>query len=108
MKLVVADDKQARPILYRRVNGKLIRFNIANFGAKGEDFVSGDAKPVKTKASFICKYIVQPEDTGEFVFAIGKLSTDLQGNLLPAFYTHKEKLRLGKPLSPTVKSVGLL
>ena len=105
MKLVVADDKHARPILYRRVNGKLIRFNIANFGAKGEDFVSGDAKPVKTKASFICKYIVQPEDTGEFVFAIGKLSTDLQGNLLPAFYTHKEKLRLGKPLSPTVKSV---
>ena len=105
MKLVVADDKHARPILYRRVNGKLIRFNIANFGAKGEDFVSGDAKPVKTKASFICKYIVQPEDTGEFVFAVGKLSTDLQGNLLPAFYTHKEKLRLGKPLSPTVKSV---
>lgn len=105
MKLVVADDKHARPILYRRVNGKLIRFNIANFGAKGEDFVSGDAKPVKTKASFICKYIVQPGDTGEFVFAVGKLSTDLQGNLLPAFYTHKEKLRLGKPLYPTVKSV---
>ena len=105
MKLVVADDKHARPILYRRVNGKLIRFNIANFGAKGEDFVSGDAKPVKTKASFICKYIVQPEDSSEFVFAIGKWSVDLQGNSLPAFYTHKDKLRLGKPLSPTVKSV---
>ena len=105
MKLVVADDKHARPILYRRVNGKLIRFNIANFGAKGEDFVSGDAKPVKTKASYICKYIVQPEDSGEFVFAIGKWSVDLQGNSLPAFYTHKEKLQLGKPSSPTVKSV---
>ena len=105
MKLVVADDKHARPILYRRINGKLIRFNIANFGAKGEDFVSGDAKPVKTKASFICKYIVQPEDTGEFVFAIGKWSVDLEGNSLPAFYTHKEKLQLGKPSSPTVKSV---
>ena len=105
MKLVVADDKHARPILYRRVNGKLIRFNIANFGAKGEDFASGDAKPVKTKASFICKYIVQPEDAGEFVFAIGKWSVDLEGNLLPAFYTHKEKLQLGKPSSPTVKSV---
>ena len=105
MKLVVADDKHARPILYRRVNGKLIRFNIANFGAKGEDFVSGDAKPRKTKASFICKYIVQPEDRGEFVFAIGKWSIDLEDNPLPAFYTHKEKLWLGKPLSPTVKSV---
>ena len=106
MKLVVADDKHARPILYRRMNGKLTRFNIANFGAKGEDFVSGDAKPVKTKASFICKYIVQPEDTGEFVFAIGKWSVDLEGNLLPAFYTHQEKLQLGKPLSPTITSVG--
>ena len=106
MKLVVADDKHARPILYRRMNGKLIRFNVANFGAKGEDFVSGDAKPRKTKASFICKYIVQPEDNGEFVFAIGKWSIDLEDNRLPAFYTHKEKLQLGKPLSPTVKSVG--
>ena len=105
MKLVVADDKSARPILYRRIGGKLIRFNVADFGAKGEDFVSGDAKPRKTKASFICKYIVQPEDTGEFVFAIGKWSIDLEDNRLPAFYTHKEKLQLGKPLSPTVESV---
>lgn len=105
MKLVVADDKHARPILYHRIGGKLIRFKIADFGAKGEDFVSGDAKPVKTKKSFICKYIVQPEDTGEFVFAIGKWSIDLEGNSLPAFYTHKEKLQLGKSV-PTIKSVG--
>ena len=104
MKLVVADDKHARPILYHRIGGKLIRFNIADFGAKGEDFVSGDAKPMQTKASFICKYIVQPEDTGEFVFAVGKWSIDLEGNLLPAFYTHKEKLQLGKS-TPTVTSV---
>ncbi len=106
MKLVVADGKQSRPILYRRINGKTTRFNIADFGAKGEDFSSGDAKPRKTTTSFICKYTVQPKDTGEFVFAIGKLSVDLEGNALPAFYTHKEKLRLGKPSAPTVKSVG--
>ena len=105
MKLVVADDKHARPILYHRIGGELTRFNIADFGAKGEDFVSGDAKPMQTKASFIGKYIVQPEDNGEFVFAIGKWSIDLEGNTLPAFYTHKEKLWLGKPLSPTVTSV---
>ena len=107
MKLVVADDKQSRPILYRRVGGKLIRFNIADFGAKGEDFSSGDAKPRgKTTTSFSCKYTVQPEDTGEFTLAIGKLSVDLQDNALPAFYTHREKLRLGKPSVPTVESVG--
>ena len=104
MKLVVADDKTARPILYRRIAGKLTRFRIANFGAKGEDFVSGDAKPIQTKATYLCKYVVQPEDRGEFVFAVGKWSIDLQGNRLPAFYTHKEKLLLGKP--PIEEQVG--
>ena len=101
MKVVVADEKHARPILYYRIGGKLIRFKIADFGAKGEDFVSGDAKPMQTKASFICKYVVQPKDQGEFVFAVGKWSIDLEGNILPAFYTHKEKLQLGKS-TPTV------
>ena len=105
MKVVVADDKHARPILYYRIGGELTRFKIADFGAKGEDFVSGDAKPMQTKASFICKYQVQPEDRGEFVFAVGKWSIDLEGHTLPAFYTHKEQLWLGKPLSPTVTSV---
>ena len=106
MKLVVADDKSARPILYCKVGEEeFIRFKIADFGARDEDFVSGDAKPRDTKASFICKYVVQPEDTGEFVFAIGKWSVDLEGNLLPAFYRHKEELWLGKPPHPTVKSV---
>ena len=104
MKLVVADDKNARPILYYRMGKELTRFCIAGFGAKGEDFVSGDAKPVKTQATFICKYTVQPEDAGEFVAAVGKLSIDQEGNTLPAFYTHKEKLQLGIT-NPSIKSV---
>ena len=98
MKLVVADDKTARPILYHRIAGKLTRFRIATFGAKGENFVSGDAKPVKTQATFVGKYTVQPKDKGAFVFAVGKFSVDRQGNTLPAFYTHKEKLHLGETL----------
>lgn len=105
MKLVVADDKNARPILYYRMGKELTRFRIAGFGAKGEDFVSGDAKPIKTQATFICKYTVQPEDAGEFVAAIGKLSVDREGNTLPAFYTHKEKLQLGIT-NPSIKSVN--
>ena len=100
MQLVITDDEAARPVLYYRVNRKLTRFKIANFGAGGEDFVSGDAKPVKTKKVFLCKYTVQPTDEGEFVFAVGRLSADLQGNLLPAFYTHKEKLQCGPAAPP--------
>ena len=33
---------------------------------------------------------------GEFTFAIGKLNTDRDGNTLPGFYTHPEKLHLGQ------------
>ena len=120
MKLVVADDKTARPILYRKVAGKLTRFRIAGFGAKGKDFVSGDAKPIKNQASYLCKYVVQKEDTGKFVFAVGKWSVDKQGNTLPAFYTHNEQLQCGPPTtkkpatpkpgddttSPTVESIA--
>lgn len=100
MKLVVADDKKARPILYYRVGKELTRFRIAGFGAKGEDFVSGDAKPVKNQKMYLGKYTVQPEDTGQFVVAVGKWSVDREGNTLPAFYTHKEKVQLGRPAAP--------
>ena len=105
MKLVVADDKTARPILYHRIGGKLTRFHIAKFGAKGNTFTSGDAKPVKTQAAFIGKYTVQPKDRGTFVFAVGKFSVDKEGNTLPAFYTHNETLQLGAT-SPSMTSVG--
>lgn len=105
MKFVVGDDKTARPILYYRKAGKLTRLRITNFGAKGENFVSGDAKPVKTQATYLCKYKVQPTDKGPFGFAVGRLSTDRQGNTLPAFYTHREKLHLGQaPLKKTRES----
>ena len=119
MKLVVADDKSARPILYRKIAKKLTRFRIAGFGAKGQDFVSGDAKPMRNQATYLCKYVVQPEDKGAFVFAVGKFSVDRQGNTLPAFYTHNEQLQCGPPtkkpqpetpkptdtIAPTVESI---
>ena len=101
MKLKVSDTQEARPILYYKIGGKLTRFRIAGFGAKGKDFVSGDAKPIKTQATYLCKYVVQPQDQGVFTAAIGKLSTDRQGNAMNAFYTHKETLRLRIP-KPTL------
>ena len=94
------DDKTDRPILYRKIGGKQTRFRIAGFGAKGKDFTSGDAKPVKNQATYLCKYTVGPKDTGKFVFAVGKFSVDKEGNTLPAFYTHNEQLQCA---APTVK-----
>lgn len=101
-----ADDNTARPILYYRINGKLTRFRVSQHGSGGKDFVSGDAKPLQSGTDdYICKYTVPKKATGPFVVAIGKWNTDKDGNALPAFYTHKEKLRLRKmvkkPTQPT-------
>ena len=108
MRLKVADDKTARPILYYQLNGKLKRFRIAKHGASGKDFVSGDAKPLgKSTDTYICKYIVPADVTGELVAAVGKSSADRDGNTLNEFYTHKEKLMLDKDTgAPSVKEVG--
>ena len=99
MKHVVADDASARPILYyRRVEEgeKLVRFRMVAHGAGGEDFVSGDAKPLQGGTDdYICKYTVVPEDKGKQIsFMIGRFSVDLEGVPLPEFYRHKVKLRV--------------
>ena len=97
MKFKAADDDIARPILYYRINGELIRFRIAKHGAGGEDFVSGDGKPWHGGVDdYICKYTVPADVMGEFTVAVGKLNADRDGNTLPAFYTHQEKLHLGQ------------
>ena len=101
MKHTVADDNTARPILYYRTGKTLTRFRIAKHGAKAEDFVSGDAKPWHSGTDdYICKYTVPKEATGKFVISVGKLNADRDGNTLPAFYTHKEKLQIGEPMTP--------
>lgn len=99
MKHVVSDDKSARPILYRRRAEKgegLVRFRMAAHGSGGEDFVSGDAKPLRSGTDdYICKYTVAPEDAGKQVaFMIGKFSVDLEGNPLAQFYRHAKRLRV--------------
>ncbi|MDE0010981.1 MAG: carboxypeptidase-like regulatory domain-containing protein [Candidatus Poribacteria bacterium] len=108
MKHVAADDKTARPILYYKIDKELTRFRVAKHGASGEDFVSGDAKPLKNGTDdYICKYTVPKEAVGTFTVAVGRQSTDKDGNLLPTFYTHKEKLPIvpKDTVSPTVLSV---
>ena len=103
MTVVVADDKTARPILFRQIDGALTRFHIVQYNTKLGD---GDAKHRgKDAATFVCKYVVQPEDTGKFTVAVGKHSTDTDNIGMAAFYRHKENLQLGDTEPPTVTSV---
>lgn len=105
MQHIVADDNTARPILYYRLDSELTRFRIAEHGAKGDDFVSGDGKPLHSGTDdYICKYTVPGAASGMFTVAIGKLNADQEGNTLSAFYTHKEKLQFGT--APSVEEVG--
>ena len=97
MKFKPADDNTARPILYYRVGKEQTRFKVAKHGASGEDFVSGDAKPLGGSTDdYICKYIVPADARGKFRVEIGKFNADLDGNNLPAFYMHTEQLQLGQ------------
>ena len=94
MRHVVADEKTARPILYYKMDKKLTRFRVVKHGAKLQ---SGDAKPRgKGTTAFICKYTLPTNGRGVFTVAIGKLSTDEDGNMLAGFYTHREKLQIGE------------
>ena len=100
MKLVIADDKEARPILYYKIGEKLRRFKVVGYKAKSKDFTSGDAKPVGNQATYYARYAVKQADVGNiFTVAVGKFSADRQGNTLADFYTHDETLQCG-PLPP--------
>ena len=100
MKLVLADDKEARPILYYKIGGKLRRFRVVGYKATGKDFASGDAKPVGNQATYYARYLVKQADVGSaFTIAVGKFSPDRQGNTLADFYTHGETLQCG-PVPP--------
>ncbi len=98
MRHFVADDKSVRPILYYKIDKKLVRYRMAAHGARGEDFASGDAKPLHGGTDdYICKYVVPADVTGAFTLAVGKFSLDISGKKLAAFYTHSRSVLLGKP-----------
>ena len=95
MKLKVAADNTARPVLYCQVGEERIRYRIARHGASGVDFVSGDAKPLHGGTDdYICKYTLPEGTTGKFRTMVGKLSADTRGNTMENFYTHSVRLRV--------------
>ena len=106
MKLKVADDNTARPVLYYRFGSKRIRYRIARHGAGGADFVSGDAKPLQRGTDdYICKYTLPEGTTGKFTTMIGKLSADLNGNTMENFYTHPDRLTISsEDVTPAVST----
>ena len=106
MDYLAADTTKARPILYYRIAGQLTRYRITAFGAAGEDFLSGDCKPLKTQAAYLAKYVVGEEDAGAFTLSVGKRSADRAGNELAAFYVHKQSLQLRIAATVEDESVG--
>ena len=108
MKLKVADDNTARPVLYCRVGEERIRYRIAGHGASGEDFASGDAKPLHSGTDdYICKFTLPEGWTGEFTTMVGKLSADTSGNTIASFYTHPDRLTIsGADMTPVVITGG--
>ena len=98
MKHVVSDGKEAKPIIYHKVDkGQQIRFKMAARGARGEDFVSGDAKPLHGGTDdYLCKLIVP--DAKNITLCVGKWNIDLQGNPLEKFYRHPVEVEVQNDL----------
>ncbi|MCG9133137.1 hypothetical protein J5I95_15780 [Candidatus Poribacteria bacterium] len=64
--LVVADDESARPDIRAIINGNETQFHIVPYGSSGENFWTGDAKPIDGTRVFLCKYILPSDSIGTF------------------------------------------
>ena len=64
--LVVANDNTASPDIRAMVDGSEIRFNIVPHGSAGENFQSGDCKPLKGTNIFLCKYGLSEDASGTY------------------------------------------
>ena len=103
MKHIASDEKNARPILNYVIDGKATRYRVKPHRASGENFQSGDCKPLGNGTDdYICKYTVQEGDQGEFTVKVGKSSVDIDGNKLAETYTHGTILQLGQQTVPAV------
>ena len=103
MKHIASDEKNARPILSFVIDGKATRYRVKPHRASGENFQSGDCKPLgKGTDDYVCKYTVHESDHGEFTVKVGKSSVDMDSNKLAETYTHGTTLQLGQQTVPTV------
>ena len=95
MQYIASDKGNARPVLFYLVGDKETRYRIKPRGASGENFQSGDSKPLHDGTDdFICKYTIQADDIGMFTIKIGKASADANGNMLTEHYVHSQALEI--------------
>lgn len=106
MQRLVSDAGNAKPILFYVIGEEEVRYRVKPHGASGENFQSGDSKPIGDGTDdYICRYIVQTDDTGIFTLKVGKSSTDTNGTRLAAHYVHGTTLQLGQQTDPAVATV---
>lgn len=77
----VADDESARPALSFVLDGQATRFRVAAHGAHGEDFLSGDCKPLHDGTDdYICKVTLPADIVGTLALEVGTETADAAGN----------------------------
>ena len=107
MQHTVSDAGNAKPILFYVIGVKEVRYRIKSHGAAGENFQSGDGKPLQDGTDdYICRYTVLANDQGAFALKVGKSSVDTDGNRLADHYVHNTTLQLGQPTAPEVTEVN--
>lgn len=96
MRQHVSNTGKALPILFYVIGEKETRYRIKPHDATGENFQSGDSKPLDAGTDdYICKYRVEANDNGLFTLKVGKSSVDTDGNKLADHYVPDIKLSLG-------------
>jgi hypothetical protein len=95
--LVIADDETARPDIRLVVGPNEIPFHIVSHEVSGEDFQSGDCKPVEENRVFLCKFVI-PEDV---VMTVSVKATTENDMLQSA------SIRVSRPDTPLPVDLGI-
>ena len=107
MQHLVSDAGNAKPILFYVIGSQETRYRMTAQDAEGENFQSGDGKPLDVGTDdYTCKYTVQTDDQGAFTLKVGKSSVDTDGNRLADHYVHGTTLQLGQQTTPEVTEVN--
>ena len=107
MQHLVSDAGNAKPILFYVIGSQETRYRMTAQDAEGENFQSGDGKPLDAGTDdYTCKYTVQTDDQGAFTLKVGKSSVDADGNRLADHYVHGTTLQLGQQTTPEVTEVN--
>ncbi len=95
---VVADDDTARPALSMVMNHTGIRYRIKAHGARGEDFQSGDCKPLKSGTDdYICKYTLT-NAAHTVGLLLGENTTDIAGNAVAEALFYRAPFEVVSPV----------